>query len=268
MTFNVAFADTSFEESRYARDVARRLGTEHQEQVFDVREMLAVLPEVFAFLDEPLADASLLPTYLLSRFTRRQVTVALGGDGGDELLAGYPTFAASRYARWYEQTPGAIQRLVRAAAAQLPASTNNFSFDFKVRQFLKGMEYSEPRRTQVWLGSFSPSELGGLLSEDVKAELSGFDVLEDLELLMRAPAVSGADWLSRLVYQHVNTYLADDILAKVDRASMACSLEVHAPFLDHTVAEFLGTWTCPGLVDTWVNLPVLPVRDDAQTLLG
>ena len=240
-TFNVAFADKSFDESRFARDVARRFGTEHHEQVFDVREMLAVLPEVFAFLDEPLADASLLPTYLLSRFTRRQVTVALGGDGGDELLAGYPTFAASRYAQWFEQTPGALQRLVHGAAARLPASTKNFSFDFKLRQFLKGMEYPEPRRTQVWLGSFSPSELADLLSEDVKAELNGFDVLEDLDMLMRAPAVSAADWLGRLIYQHANTYLADDILAKVDRASMACSLEVRAPFLDHTLAEFLGT---------------------------
>jgi asparagine synthase (glutamine-hydrolysing) len=92
-TFNVAFTDRSFDESRFARTIAQRFGADHHEQVFDVREMLAALPEVFALLDEPLADASLLPTYLLSRFTRPEVTVALSGDGGDELLAGYPTFA-------------------------------------------------------------------------------------------------------------------------------------------------------------------------------
>jgi asparagine synthase (glutamine-hydrolysing) len=240
-TFNVAFRDPSFDESRFARAVARQFETEHHEHVFDVREMLAVLPEVLAFLDEPLADASLLPTYLLSRFARQHVTVALGGDGGDELLAGYPTFAASRYARWYERVPGVVQRMVRRGAGMLPASTKNFSFDFKLRQFLKGMDYPEPRRTQVWLGSFSPADLSDLLSEDVKAELGGFDVLEDLDALLRAPAVSGAGWLDRLVYQLVNTYLADDILVKVDRASMACSLEVRAPFLDHTVAGLLGT---------------------------
>jgi asparagine synthase (glutamine-hydrolysing) len=240
-TFNIAFTDKSFDESGFARDVARRFGTEHHEHVFDVREMVAVLPEVLAFLDEPLADASLLPTYLLSRFTRRSVTVALGGDGGDELLAGYPTFTASRYAQWFDRAPAAVRRVVERVAARLPTSTKNFSFDFKLRQFLKGMEYPEPRRTQVWLGSFSPSDLSDLLSEDVKAQLNGFDALEDLDLLLGAPVVANADWLDRLVYQHVNTYLADDILAKVDRASMACSLEVRAPFLDHTLAGFLGT---------------------------
>jgi len=240
-TFNVAFLEKSFDESRYARQVARAFGTDHHERVFGVGDMLAVLPEVLPFLDEPLADASLLPTYLLSRFTRGTVTVALGGDGGDELLAGYPTFAASRYARWYQQAPGFLRHMVQRGAERLPTSTENFSFDFKLRQFLKGMEYGEPRRTQVWLGSFSPSELADLLSEDVKAQLNGFDVLGQLDGLATAPAVSTGDWLSKLVYQYVNTYLTDDILVKVDRASMACSLEVRAPFLDYTLAEFLGT---------------------------
>jgi asparagine synthase (glutamine-hydrolysing) len=240
-TFNIAFTEKSYDESFYARKVARRFGTDHHEQLFDARQMLSVLDEVVQLLDEPFADASLLPTYLVSRFTRGEVTVALGGDGGDELLAGYPTFPAARYAEWYQRTPGLLKSAVESLARHLPASTKNFSFDFKLRQFLKGISYDDPRRTQVWLGSFSPPELGVLLSDEVRAETNAFDPLEDLDQLHGAHAAESEDWLARLIYQYANTYLTDDILVKTDRASMACSLEVRAPFLDYTLAEFLGT---------------------------
>lgn len=239
-TFTIGFREKSFDESPYARRVARLFGTDHHEQQFDVDAMLTALPDVIGFLDEPFADASLLPTYLLSRFARTGVTVALGGDGGDEMFAGYPTFAASHYARWYEHAPAPVQAAVKRFADALPASTRNFSVDFKLRQFLKGIPYPEPRRTQVWLGSFDPNELDDLLSEEVKAQLGGFDPLADLDPLRETAAVAGADWLAALIYQYTTTYLTDDILAKVDRASMACSLEVRAPFLDYTLAEFLA----------------------------
>jgi asparagine synthase (glutamine-hydrolysing) len=240
-TFNIAFVEKSFDESRYARLVAKRFGTDHHEELFGVRQMLDVLPDVLRFLDEPFADASLLPTYLLSRFTRKRVTVALGGDGGDELVAGYPTFAAARYAEWYRRAPGFVQAAVEWFARQLPSSTRNFSFDFKLRQFLKGVPYEEPRRTQVWLGSFSTEELTDLLSPEVKSQLNGFDPMEDLGRLCSREVAATEDWLDRLIYQYVNSYLTDDILVKADRASMACSLEVRAPFLDYTFAEFLAT---------------------------
>ncbi len=239
-TFTIAFREKSFDESPHARRVARLFGTDHHEQQFDVRAMLAALPDVIGFLDEPFADASLLPTYLLSRFARTAVTVALGGDGGDEMFAGYPTFAASRYARWYERAPAPVRAAVARFADALPASTRNFSFDFKLRQFLKGIPHPEPRRTQVWLGSFDPDELNGLLSEEVKAQHDGFDALADLDRLPEAAAIAGADWLAKLIYQYATTYLTDDILVKADRASMACSLEVRAPLLDYTLAEFLA----------------------------
>jgi len=239
-TFTIAFREKSFDEAPHARRVARLFGTDHHEQQFDVGAMLAALPDVIGFLDEPLADASLLPTYLLSRFARTGVTVALGGDGGDEMFAGYPTFAASRYARWYERAPAPVRAAVQRFADSLPASTRNFSFDFKLRQFLKGIPHPEPRRTQVWLGSFEPAELDGLLSEEVKGQLQGFDPLGDLDWLSATPAVAAGDWLAGLIYQYTATYLTDDILVKVDRASMACSLEVRAPLLDHTLAEFLA----------------------------
>ena len=95
-TFTIGFGEQSFDESDHARRVANHFGTDHHEEVFTPDVMLDLLPEVFAHVDEPFADASILPTYLLSRFTREHVTVALGGDGSDELLAGYPTFKADR----------------------------------------------------------------------------------------------------------------------------------------------------------------------------
>jgi asparagine synthase (glutamine-hydrolysing) len=244
-TFTVTFIAESFDESDYARAVADLFGTDHHEQVFHLSQMLEVLPEVAAWLDEPFGDASLLPTYLLSRFTRQHVTVALGGDGGDELFAGYPTFVASRYAALYQRVPRPVSWSVERLAGLLPVSTNNFSFDFKVRQFLKGIPYPEPVRTQVWLGSFSPPELDEVLSDEVRAELKEFDPYEVLRPLSNGfteapdPAANGSR-LNELIYRYCRSYLADDILFKVDRASMAASLEARAPFLDREFVEFVN----------------------------
>src|SRR5947208_10837343 len=100
-------------------------------------------------MDEPISDPSVVPTYLLSRFTRKHVTVALGGDGGDELFAGYPSFVASRYAKWFERAPAPLRAIVQFAERHMPVSTKNFSPDFIIRQFLKGIPYPEPLRSQV-----------------------------------------------------------------------------------------------------------------------
>lgn len=239
-TFNIAFQEKSYDESRYAREIAQRFDTDHHEEIFSVPKMLESLHDVMQFLDEPFGDASLLPTYLLSQSTRRKVTVAMGGDGCDELLAGYPTYPASRYAEWYKRSPRFFQAAVEGLAARLPVSTKDFSFDFKLRQFLKGVPYDEPRRTQAWLGSFTSPELDELLSEEVKRQMRDLDPLKDLESGDMGAGGGPTDWLDRLIYMYVNCYLADDILFKLDRASMACSLEIRAPFLDYTLAEFLS----------------------------
>jgi asparagine synthase (glutamine-hydrolysing) len=233
-TFAVGFADPSFDESAHARAVAQHFGTDHHEEVLAPRTLIDILPEVAGFLDEPFADASIVPTYLLSKFTRQHVTVALGGDGGDELLAGYPTFQAERAARWY-RVPGAVHsHVVRPLAARLPVSTDNFSFDFKLKRFLQGVSYESSLRHQVWLGAFDAAESRELLHGDPAC-----DPYDDLIAAMRdAPA---HDPVERLIYQYCRFYLQDDILVKVDRASMACSLEVRAPFLDYTLVDWLGT---------------------------
>jgi asparagine synthase (glutamine-hydrolysing) len=231
-TFSIGFGERSFDESVHARRVAERFGTDHHEEVFTAGAMAELLPEVADVLDEPFADASILPTYLLSRFTREHVTVALGGDGSDELLAGYPTFAADRAARIYKMPRLLHERIVLPLADRLPVSTANFSFDFKLKRFLRGAGSPDDVRHPTWLGSFTPAEQESLL---VQSSGDPFETLR--ERYAEAPT---SERLERLIYLYATTYLQDDILVKVDRASMACSLEVRAPFLDVELVEFLG----------------------------
>jgi asparagine synthase (glutamine-hydrolysing) len=170
-TFSIGFADRSFDESSHARRVAAHFGTDHHEQIFTPDVMLDLLPSVAEFLDEPLGDASILPTYLLSRFTREAVTVALGGDGGDELLAGYPTFGADRLARLYAVPRVLHDNVVVPLADRLPTRTGNFSFEFKVNRFLRGARSPEEIRQPTWLGSFTTEEQRALL---VRTPTDGF----------------------------------------------------------------------------------------------
>jgi asparagine synthase (glutamine-hydrolysing) len=229
-TFSVGFDERSFDESLHARRVAAHFGTDHHEEVFSAGVMLDTLPAVVEWLDEPFGDASILPTYLLSRFTREHVTVALGGDGSDELLAGYPTFPADRLARFYRVPRLLHANVIVPLADRLPVSTANFSFDFKLKRFLRAAAADDDVRHPVWLGSFTPAEQAALLTT-----APGDPFAEQRRLL----AGAGGDRLGKLIYLYAKTYLQDDILVKVDRASMACSLEVRAPFLDVELVDFL-----------------------------
>jgi asparagine synthase (glutamine-hydrolysing) len=230
-TFSIGFEDRSFDESEHARAVARHLGTDHRERTFSAATVLDLLPEVANWLDEPFGDASILPTHLLSRFAREEVTVALGGDGADELLAGYPTFAAERASAMFRRLPGVARSLAGAAVGKLPVDHGNISLDFKLKQFLKGASEPSPLAHQRWLGSFSGSEIGRVLVDG-----AGFDV--ENEHLGRASSLAvGGDPLTRSLRLYQDTYLPDDILAKVDRASMARGLEVRAPFLDAELVD-------------------------------
>jgi asparagine synthase (glutamine-hydrolysing) len=234
-TFAIGFEESSFDESRYARRVAEFYGTDHHEDILQGRALLDMLPEVAAFLDEPFADASVIPTYLLSRFTRKHVTVALGGDGGDELFAGYPTFPAQQAARFYRMPRALHERVLRPLAELLPVSHENFSLDFKLKRFLRGAGWRPELRDQVWIGSFTPEEQRGLLANT--GEIDGYDDILNAE--KNCPAA--ASTMERLIYLYCKFYMQDDILVKVDRASMACALEARAPFLDYTFVEFVNS---------------------------
>ena len=153
--------------------MARHLGTNHHERTFAVSQVYELLPEVAAWLDEPFGDASILPTHLLSRFARSEVTVALGGDGADELLAGYPTFEAERAAGFYRRLPRPARALAEAAVGRLPVDHGNFSFDFKLKQFLRGAAEPLPLAHQRWLGSFSGPELSRLLASERQRRSAG-----------------------------------------------------------------------------------------------
>ncbi|HEV3122103.1 MAG TPA: asparagine synthase (glutamine-hydrolyzing), partial [Isosphaeraceae bacterium] len=166
-TFSIGFSDPTFDESSFARQVARHLGTDHHEWTFSASQALDLLPEVAGWLDEPFGDASILPTHLLSRFARQEVKVALGGDGADELLAGYPTFAVEGMASLYRHMPRPARALASAAAGLLPVDHGNISFDFKLKQFLRGAAEPAPLAHQRWLGSFSGPEVARVLAGQV-----------------------------------------------------------------------------------------------------
>lgn len=248
-TFSIGFDDPSFDESAWARSVARHLGTDHRERTFSAATVLDLLPGVASWLDEPFGDASILPTHLLARFAREEVKVVLGGDGADELLAGYPTFAAERAAVLFRHLPRPARSLARKAVGRLPVDHGNISLDFQLKQFLRGAADPAALAHQRWLGSFSGPEIAQLLAADASHDLlvqsqKRAEIPWDVEAehLQRAAALApGADPLTRSLALYQDTYLPEDILTKVDRASMACGLEVRAPFLDADLVDSVAT---------------------------
>ena len=238
-TFSISFAESSFDESSYARGVAKFLGTDHHEERLSANLAANLVGEIGSWMDEPFSDPSLVPTYLLSRFTRKHVTVALGGDGGDELFAGYPMYVGHRWATLYSRVPHLIREsIVEPLVRMLPKKTKNLSFDYKAARFIAGSKYDTIARHHVWFGSFTPAEQEQVLTQETLAQTDGDIYREARSLLAECDANDGIERLQSLDTQ---LYLAEDILTKVDRASMAVSLEVRAPFLDQRVAEYAAS---------------------------
>jgi asparagine synthase (glutamine-hydrolysing) len=230
-SFSIGFADPSFDESGHARRVAMHLGTVHRELVLEPRMLEELVPRVSELLDEPMADASIIPTYLLSRFTREHVKVALGGDGGDELLAGYPTLIAHRLAQPYGVLPGFVRRgLVPAAVRRLPVSMNNISFDFKARRFVAGAGLPVGERHVRWMGSFAAEAVPGLLAPELATTLRRPPAEAIVAEHLAAQPLRRE--LNRVLYLDMKLYLENDILVKLDRASMMASLEARVPLLN------------------------------------
>jgi asparagine synthase (glutamine-hydrolysing) len=238
-TFSISFAESSFDESKYARKVAEFLGTDHHEERFSVDLAANLVSEIGSWMDEPLSDPSLVPTYLLSRFTRKHVTVALGGDGGDELFAGYQMYQGHRLANIYEKVPRALRRgLIEPLVKLLPVKTKNLSFDYRARRFVSGADHDAVARHHIWFGSFTAAEQEELLTPEVQ-QVSDGDVYRDARRLFAD--CDAVDVVERMQSLDTQLYLAEDILAKVDRSSMAVSLEVRAPFLDPRIAEYVAS---------------------------
>ncbi|MFH1790302.1 MAG: asparagine synthase (glutamine-hydrolyzing) [bacterium] len=235
-TFSIGFQEQEYDESAYARQVADHLHTDHHEQILDSSTAIDLIPSVADFLDEPMADYSIIPTYLLSKFTKEKVTVALGGDGGDELLMGYPTFLAHRLADFYRKifhNFGAS--FFKKIVSRIPSSFGDYTFDYKLKVFFSALDKPLPVRQEMWLGAFSLSELENLFLDG--SSITETNILSTTFNLSKCVADESVD--NQAIYLYLKQYLSDEILVKVDRASMANSLEVRAPFLDYTLVDFI-----------------------------
>ena len=238
-TFSIGFEEDSFDESKYARRVAKHLNTEHYEDKLSATTAGDLISEIGNWLDEPMSDGSLIPTFLLARFVRKYVTVALGGDGGDELFAGYPMYYAHGVAARYQAIPAFIRSgLIEPVVNALPVSTNNMSFDYKAKRFIRGARLDDVARHHSWFGSFSTDQHDKLFTRDV-LEKTDADIYAGVRDLVGASHAKNV--IERMQYADINFYLAEDILTKVDRAAMAVSLETRAPFLDPRVGQFAAS---------------------------
>ncbi len=230
-TFSIGFEQPTFDETAHARAVARRIGSDHEEEILSQRVATELVPSALDFSDEPLADSSLLPTTLLARFASRQVKVALGGDGGDELLAGYPTFVVERLL-----PDGPLPRLatlLSAAADRLTVRDSDMPLAFKLQQASKGLSDRGARRHARFLAPVVPEELPAWLDSSwVPAATSAvWDAADHA-------AEGSMDGLDVATGFYLRCYLADGVLTKVDRATMRASLEARAPLLDGRFVRF------------------------------
>lgn len=237
-TFSMAFPDASFDESSYAALVARRFKTQHHVLTANAESLRDALDTLTRHLDEPLADPAVLPTFLLSRFARQHIKVALSGEGSDELFAGYPTYVGAKLAQYYLRLPAVLRRqFFKRLGSLLPTSSSAVPMGHFLRRFLAYADKEPAERHQIWFGILPPAELGRLLSPDwVSSDSAGQAALNPMEDKLRG--LHFEDTIAELLYLDFTTYLESDLLVKVDRASMACSLEVRTPFLDHRLAEF------------------------------
>ncbi len=250
-TFSIGFGVPSYDEVDAALAVAGALGVHHHERIV-APSPEETLTAIVAAADEPLADSSVIPTYELARFARESVTVALSGDGADECLGGYETYVADRLHRTLNWLPSPLLRGVsRAVDAALPVSFSKVSFDYKLRHFLAGAHLPFPRAHASWRNIFAPRELVDLMQPWWR-EVATSDEADPYHQFRLAFAdVEGCHYLDQASYVDIKTWLADDILVKVDRATMAHSLEARAPLLDHRLVEFAASlpadWKIKGL---------------------
>ena len=231
-TFSITFQGRSFDEADYVRQVSDHFGTEHHEFDLSPDVDLASAIESFAyFSDEPSADSGALPVWFLSQMSRRHVTVALSGEGGDELLGGYATYLADRWAGVARRFPGFLRRGALKAAQYWPVSDEKIGLEYQLKRFLQGSLFSPGQAHLYWNGTFSDAEK--------KSFFAGADSQHLASVLRRVPKPSRAlGELNRFLWLDQICYLPDDILYKTDRMSMAHSLEVRPPFLDHRLVEF------------------------------
>jgi asparagine synthase (glutamine-hydrolysing) len=233
-SFCVGFDSREFDESQHAALVAQTFGTQHVQSVLSQAEFGPLAKEIAERVDEPQSDSSLLPTSLLCKMARRHVTVALGGDGADEMFCGYDTFKAVQLAQTYARiVPRPIHEAARMAAALLPTTYGYMSFDFRLRRLLSGLSFGQELWNPVWLGPLGPSELTECFLEPADPESIYSEAIGLWE------QCASKHLIDRTTQFYVKLYLQDGILTKLDRAGMWNSLEVRSPFLDMELVDFI-----------------------------
>ena len=234
-TFSIAFESKSADESPYFREIAKVYGTDHHEFRFDRNSEIGPAIEDFAFYsDEPGGDAGALPVWFLSKMSRRDVTVALSGEGGDELFGGYLTYRADALARYLGIVPAVFRRAALGAAhALMPASDEKIGFEYKLKRGMEGSLLDPDEAHLFWNGAFSRVQKAA-----VAPALAGLELSDLRRLSADLPAARDIGFLNRYLLLDQHYYLQDNLLCKVDRMSMAHSLEVRPPLLDHRIVEF------------------------------
>jgi asparagine synthase (glutamine-hydrolysing) len=229
-TFSIGFTDDpSFNELEHARAVAKTFNTDHHEFLVTA-DAIDLVPKLVWHYDQPFADSSAIPSFLVAQMTREHVKVALTGDGSDELFAGYERFAAARLAENYRRLPRLLQNSVKQLLAIMPEATTYRSFVRRARRFVDSAALPLTERYLNWVGIFSPSLINELLTDELESDpISHFQSYFD---------PSYGDAIGQLLTVNMKTYLSGDLLVKTDRMTMANSLEARCPFLDQRVLEF------------------------------
>ncbi len=234
-TFSISFSGHNFDESDYIRQAVEKYGTDHEQLDLNPGMDLVSAIELFAYYsDEPSADAGALPVWFLSKLCKKTTTVALSGEGGDELFGGYLTYRADSIARYVRRFPKTAISAGLSLLRFLPVSKERIGFDYKVRRLLEGSLMPPERAHVYWNGTFGKSELSGITSQALPDSLD--EVLKQVRELQPA-----ADNLAPYLWLDQRYFLPDDILTKTDRMSMAHSVEVRPPFLDHRIVEFAAS---------------------------
>jgi asparagine synthase (glutamine-hydrolysing) len=235
-TFSIGFDDHSYNELEYARAVARHFSTDHHELTIQ-SDIVHLAENLVSYLDEPLADVSIFPTYLVSQLARQEVTVVLSGDGGDELFAGYEWYLAEKIERYYRRLPSVLRnRWIPDVIGRIPPSSRKKGFINKLKRFVEGSTLPDSLEHFRWNIFLTNQKKNYLYSEGLKRSVDQHDPCSKWMTYLKA--FEEADPLWRQQFADIKTYLADDILVKVDRMSMANSLEARTPYLDYRVVEF------------------------------
>lgn len=262
-TFSIGFEEKSYNESDYAIKVAKLFETEHFEFIFKTED-LKITPDLIYYFDEPFGDSSSLPLYILSKNAKQQITVALSGEGGDEMFAGYYTYQADKLAFYYRHFPDLIKKTLKAAVNLLPVSTEKVSFDYKLKKFVQSLGTNSIENHFSWKTIFNSEEKNLLLKFPLHFPFSKFGqssmsstfskeehppayfpfskgghwgIIYDFEAMLKS--ANAGDLISKMLFLDSKFYLPDDLLVKADKMSMAASLELRVPFVDHKLVEFL-----------------------------